>query len=47
MNELQIFNYNNNEIRTIEKEDGVWWVLADVCKGAWNHQIPRHGKPFG
>ncbi len=31
MNELQIFNYNENEIRTIEKEDGVWWVLADVC----------------
>lgn len=34
MNELQIFNYNENEIRTIEKEDGVWWVLADVCNGA-------------
>ena len=32
MNELQIFNYNDNEIRTIEKEDGVWWVLTDVCK---------------
>lgn len=30
--ELQIFNYNNNEIRTVEKEDGLWWVLADVCK---------------
>ena len=32
MNELQIFNYNDNEIRTIEKEDGIWWVLTDVCK---------------
>ena len=32
MNELQIFSYRDNEIRTIEKEDGVWWVLADVCK---------------
>ena len=32
MNELQIFNYGENEIRTIEKEDGIWWVLADVCK---------------
>lgn len=32
MNELQIFTYHDNEIRTIEKEDGVWWVLADVCK---------------
>ena len=20
------------EIRTIEREDGIWWVLADVCK---------------
>lgn len=32
MNELQIFDYRGQEIRTIEKEDGVWWVLADVCK---------------
>ncbi len=32
MNELQIFNYQDNEIRTIEKEDGVWWVLKDVCQ---------------
>lgn len=31
MNELKIFNYNDNEIRTIEKEDGVWWVANDVC----------------
>lgn len=31
MNELQIFNYNDNQIRTVEKEDGLWWVLADVC----------------
>lgn len=32
MNKLQIFNYNNNEIRTVEKEDGLWWVLKDVCE---------------
>lgn len=32
MNELQIFNYNDNQIRTVEKEDGLWWVLADVCE---------------
>ena len=31
MSELQIFNYNDNEIRTIEKEDGIWWVANDVC----------------
>lgn len=32
MNGLQVFNYNNNEIRTVEKEDGIWWVLKDVCE---------------
>lgn len=32
MNELQIFNYNDQEIRTIEKDGTVWWVLADVCR---------------
>lgn len=32
MNELSIFHYHDNEIRTIERDDGVWWVLADVCK---------------
>ncbi len=31
MNELQIFNYNDQEIRTIEKDGVVWWVLKDVC----------------
>ena len=28
MNELQIFNYGDNEIRTIEKEDGIWWEIG-------------------
>lgn len=32
MNELQIFTYNDTEIRTVEKDDGLWWVLADVCR---------------
>lgn len=32
MNELQIFSYDQNEIRMIMQEDGLWWVLADVCK---------------
>lgn len=31
MNELQIFNYNGNEVRTIEKDGEPWWVLKDVC----------------
>lgn len=32
MNELQIYNYQNNEVRTVEKEDGLWWVAKDVCE---------------
>lgn len=31
MNELQIFNYNDQEIRTIEKDGALWWVANDVC----------------
>ena len=31
MNDLQIFNYNGNEVRTIQKDGEPWWVLKDVC----------------
>ncbi len=31
MNELQIFHYRNNAIRTVEQNGVVWWVLKDVC----------------
>lgn len=31
MNELQIFNYEGKPIRTVERADGIWWVLKDVC----------------
>lgn len=31
MNELQVFNYNGNEVRTIQKDGESWWVLKDVC----------------
>ncbi len=31
MNNLQIFNYNGNEVRTIRKDGEPWWVLKDVC----------------
>lgn len=39
MDELQIFNYNDTPIRTIEKDGGIWWVLKDVCGalGIANH----------
>lgn len=31
MNNLQIFNYNGNEVRTIQRDGEPWWVLKDVC----------------
>ncbi|XEQ93699.1 hypothetical protein SCACP_25960 [Sporomusa carbonis] len=31
MNELQIFSYEGKEVRTVEKNSEVWWVLKDVC----------------
>lgn len=32
MNNLIEMNYNGNEIRTIDDNGQVWWVLSDVCK---------------
>lgn len=32
MNDLKIFNYQENEVRTIIKDRELWWVLSDVCK---------------
>lgn len=32
MNELQIFNYHDKPIRTIERDGEIWWVLKDVCE---------------
>ena len=31
MNELQIFNYHDTPLRTIERGGELWWVLKDVC----------------
>lgn len=31
MNELQIFNYQSNEVRTIMRNGEPWFVLKDVC----------------
>lgn len=31
MNELQVFTYQSNEIRTIQKDRETWFVLKDVC----------------
>lgn len=32
MNELQIFNYQSNEVRTIIKDGEPWFCLVDVCR---------------
>ena len=30
--EMQIFHYQDQEVRTVEQGGEPWWVLADVCK---------------
>ena len=32
MNEVQVFNYNSNAVRTIQKDGESWFVLKDVCQ---------------
>lgn len=32
MNNLQIFIYGGEQLRTVQREDGLWWVLRDVCR---------------
>lgn len=31
MNELQVFSYGTQEVRTIQRNGEPWWVLKDVC----------------
>ena len=31
MNELQVFTYSGNEVRTVKKNGEPWFVLKDVC----------------
>lgn len=31
MQDLQIFNYQNCEVRTVQKSNETWWILKDVC----------------
>lgn len=31
MSDLQVFNYQNCTIRTVQKGNETWWVLKDVC----------------
>ena len=41
MNDLQIFVYSGEQLRTIQQPDGLWWVLRDVCQvlGIANHKM--------
>lgn len=32
MNDMQIFTYNSNEVRTVEMNGEPWFVLKDVCE---------------
>ena len=32
MDGLQIFTYNGNKVRTVQKDGEPWWVLKDVCE---------------
>lgn len=31
MNEMQVFNYGENNVRTVQKNGELWFVLKDVC----------------
>lgn len=31
MNNIKIFNFEGNEVRTSFKDGNVWWVAKDVC----------------
>lgn len=41
MNEIQVFEYSNNPIRTVMRDGEPWWVLKDVCEvlGISNHKM--------
>ena len=41
MNNLKVFNYNQNEVRTFEINGELWFVLKDVCAvlGISNHKM--------
>jgi prophage antirepressor-like protein len=32
MNNLAVFNFNNNQVRVITKNNEPWFVVKDLCK---------------
>mgnify|MGYP002511873709 CR=1 FL=1 len=48
MNELQIFNYRDTPLRTVEKDGELWWALKDVCEALEivdSKSVPRRLEP--
>lgn len=48
MNELQIFNYHDTPLRTVEKDGELWWALKDVCEALEivdSKSVPRRLEP--
>ena len=45
-NALQVFNYNGNNVRTVEKNGDIWFVAKDVCDilgfGNYRQAIATH-----
>lgn len=43
MNQLQVFNFSGNQVRTVEKNGQPWFVLKDVCEalGDLAHRVVR------
>lgn len=31
MNDLMLFDYNGSQIRTVDNDGQIWWVLKDIC----------------
>lgn len=31
MNQLQVFNFSNHDVRVVMKDGQPWWVAKDVC----------------
>ena len=46
VNELQVFNYNGQQVRTVEKDGGVWFVAKDVCDILGLEQVTNAIKPL-
>lgn len=40
MENLQVFKYENNDVRTMEMNGEAWFVLKDVCGALGGEQQP-------